>query len=223
VLARSAEILFGFFIFLFIILTIALLPQIEFQQIQPIFETGIKPMINAVFLFTSIFSLPLIVLLMIFPVSVNQSKNAEKNFFVGVLIGGVFLIIIIMLSILVLGADASSRHIYPSYALARKINIGNFFQRVEAILALIWFITIYFKMTLYFYTCVISLAQTLNMKDYQPLTLPLGMIMVCFSLIAHPNIVEIGTFMKEIWPLYILMYGLFLPLLLLAVNAITKK
>ncbi|MEC0276128.1 GerAB/ArcD/ProY family transporter [Peribacillus frigoritolerans] len=221
--ARSAEIFFAFFIILFIILVIFVIPQIEFQHIQPVFETGIKPMIYTVFLFTSIFSLPLIVLLMIFPVSVNQPKKAEKSFFIGILIGGSCLIIIIALAILVLGADDSARQMYPSYALARKINVGNFIQRIEVIMAIMWFITIYFKMVIYFYASVIGLAQTLNLKDYKPLTLPLGVISVSLSLIIHPNVAQSATFDKEVWPLYVSVYGLVLPLLLLAVNGFRKK
>ncbi|MFJ8260306.1 endospore germination permease [Peribacillus asahii] len=225
-LARSAELLFPIFVFLFIVLVASIfLPpvQFKFENIQPVFETGIKPMIHAVFIFTSIFSLPLIVLLMIFPVSVNQPEAAEKNFFIGILIGGICLLIIIALTILVLGVDSSTRQTYPSYAVARKINVGNFLQRIEAIMAIMWIITIYFKSAFYFYASVIGLAQTLNMKDYRPLTLPLGMILISFSLIANPNIVYVGTFDKEIWPLYVSTFGLVLPLLLLAVNAIRKK
>ncbi|MEH7504773.1 endospore germination permease [Neobacillus drentensis] len=225
-LARAGEILFPFFVFLFVILVVsAFLPpvQIKFENIQPIFETGIKPMIRAVFLFTSIFSLPLIVFLMIFPVSVNQSKAAEKNFFIGILLGGICLIIIVTLTILVLGADNSARQMYPSYALARMTNVGDFLQRIEAIMAIMWIITIYFKMSFYFYASVIGLAQTLNLNNYRPLTLPLGIILVTLSIIVHPNVAKLATFDKEIWPLYVSTFGLVLPLLLLAVNALRKK
>ncbi|MFY0781745.1 endospore germination permease [Peribacillus simplex] len=225
-LARTGEILFPFIVFLFVILVVSVfLPpvQFKFENIQPVFETGLKPMIRAVFLFTSTFSLPLIVLLMIFPVSMNQPKAAEKNFFIGMLIGGIFLIILITLTILVLGADNSARQMYPSYALARKINVGDFLQRVEAIMAIIWLITIYFKMVFYFYASVIGLAQTLKINNYRPLTLPLGMIVVSLSLIIHPDVAHSATFDKEVWPLYVSTYGLVLPLFLLAVNAFRKK
>jgi spore germination protein KB len=46
--------------------------------------------------------------------------------------------------------------------LARKINIGNFFQRVEAVLAFIWFFKVYLKLTICFYVTAAGLAQILN-------------------------------------------------------------
>ncbi|MFZ7942960.1 GerAB/ArcD/ProY family transporter [Neobacillus sp. 19] len=224
-LARSAELFFPLFIFLFMLLVVSLLltPDIwEFKNIQPILKTGIKPMIRAVFLFLSIFSLPLIVFLMIFPISVNQLKEAKKNLFLAIGMGGVCLIILILLTILVLGPEDSTRQLYPSYLLAKRIKIGDFLQRIEAILAIMWLITIFFKMTIYFYAAIIGFTQTLNIKDYRPFTLPLGMIMVMISLFSHPNVIHSAKFDHDIWPVYSLTYGLMLPLLLLAVHALRK-
>ncbi|MBI0579315.1 endospore germination permease [Neobacillus cucumis] len=224
-LARSAELFFPLFVFLFLLLIVSVLLTAdlwEFRNIQPMFKTGVKPMIRAVFTFTSIFTLPLIVLLMIFPISVTQVKKAEKNFFIAIFIAGVCLIILITLTILVLGPETSARQLYPSYTLARRINVGGFLQRIEAILAIMWLITIFFKMSIYFYAAVIGFVQTLNLKDYRPFTLPLGMILVTISFFSHPNVTHSAKFDNEIWPIYSLMYGIVLPLLLLAVNAIRK-
>lgn len=221
-LARTSEILFACFLVLFSILVLLLLPQVELKNIQPIFEAGIKPITRATIFFISFFSLPIVVLLMIFPVLVNQQKKAEKNFYIGILFGGILLICLIILTILVLGADISAAQLYPSYTLARVIKVGDSLQRIEAIMAGIWFITLYFKFVLYFYAAVIGLAKTLKLKDYLPLTLPLGMLLVLLALTINPNTVEADTFNKEVWPLYVASYGLALPILLIGVHTLRK-
>ncbi|MEC2078543.1 endospore germination permease [Metabacillus fastidiosus] len=220
---RSAELLFPWFIFLFIILIVLIAPQVEFENIQPVFDIQLKPMIRAILLFTGVVFLPLFVFLMIFPVSVNKTKQAKKAFFLGMLIGGIFLVIVIILSLLILGVDTTIRQVYPSYALAKMANIGNFMQRIEAIVAFIWIITIYFRVIVYFYLAVIGLAQTLNLKSYRPLTLPLGIILVVISLIVHSNTAHFIEYNSKIWVPYISIYGLFLPLLLLIIAKIRKK
>ncbi|MGG3805546.1 GerAB/ArcD/ProY family transporter [Metabacillus fastidiosus] len=220
---RSAELLFPWFIFLFIILVALIAPQIEVENIQPVFDIQLKPMIRAILLFTGVVALPLFVFLMIFPVSINKSKQAKKAFFLGMLIGGMFLVIIIALSLLVLGVETTIRQVYPSYALAKIANIGNFMQRIEAIVAFIWIITIYFRLMIYFYLTVIGLAQTLNLKNYRPLTLPLGIILVVIARIVHPNTAHSIEFNVKIWVPYISIYGLFLPLLLIVIAKIRKK
>ncbi|CAH2715045.1 Spore germination protein YndE [Neobacillus rhizosphaerae] len=221
-LARSAEILFSCFIVLFIIFVVSLFPHVELKNIQPIFESGIKPLVRSSLLFMSFFSLPLVVVLMIFPASVNQPKNAEKKLFIGVLIGGTCLTILIVLTIMVLGPDLSAAQMYPSYSLARKIEVGGFLQRVEAIMAAMWFITLYFKFVLYFYAAVIGLAQTLSLNDYLPLTLPLGMILVLLSFMINPNVAFESAYDKEVWIVYALSYGLVLPFLLLTGQILRK-
>ncbi|MDN3019656.1 endospore germination permease [Paenibacillus sp. BSR1-1] len=224
-IARSAELLFPIFILLFLLIMFSVIvtPELwKIDNLQPILNTGIKPMTRAVILFSSVFSLPLNIFLMIFPISVTKPKEAEKNFFSAIFIGGVCLFILISLTILVLGPETSSRQLYPSYTLARRLKVGDFLQRVEAILAIMWEITIFFKMTIYFYASITGLVQTLNIKDYRPLVIPLGMIMVTTSLVSHPNVIHSAKFDYEIWPVYALTYGLVLPLLLLVVYAIRK-
>lgn len=221
-LTRASEIFFPWIIGLLFFLVIALTPEIEFQKMEPILEEGMKPVLRATFPFLGLPFLELVVFLMIFPY-VNRTKEAEKAFFIGTLIGGIILILITMLTIFVLGSDFAARQLYPSYVLARKINIADFLQRVEAIMAGIWFLTIFFKLTICFYASALGLAQTLKLRDYRILTFPLGMILVVLSLVASPHIVYFHTFIKEIWTPYSLTYGLFFPLILLGVTVIRKK
>lgn len=221
-IARAAELFFPVFIILFFMLIIFVSPDIDFQKIQPVFETGIKPIILATLLYLNFTSLPLITLLMIYPSSINQSKQASRAFFEGHIMGGIVLLMITLLSVLVLGADHSARLMYPSYALARKINVGAFIQRIEVILAILWFISFYFKITLYFYASLIGIAQTLNLKNYRPLTLPLGMILVVLSIFIYPNVTQYQK-TTEVWTLHLLTIGLFLPLLLLGMAIVRKK
>lgn len=222
-LARSAELLFPLFVFLFLVFVIFVSPDVKFENIQPVLEADFKDLLRSAIYFISVFSLPTVVLLMVFPASVNRPNEAKKTFFSGVIIAGVTLIIMIALSILVLGVTTTQMQTYPSYSLAKKINVGNFFQRVEIVMAGMWFISIFFKLSLYFYASVTGLAQTLNVKDYRFLTLPLGVVMVALSMLVHPNILHSLEYNRETWLSYVSTYGLFLPLVLLGVYAFRRK
>lgn len=222
-LARCAEILFPWFIILFIILVLSLSPQIKIENIQPILETGIKPILRSTLVFLSIASLTLIVLLMVFPAYVNQSKEARKAFFIGHFIGGLIMIAIITLSIFILGPFHAARYMYPSYELARRVNIGNFLQRIEAIIAVMWLFSLYIKVSLYFYATVLGLAQILDLKDYRPLTLPIGMIMIVLSIVVYPNVAYQQNWDTKTWIPFILTVGLFYPIFLLGVAIFRKK
>jgi spore germination protein KB len=138
-------------------------------------------------------------------------------------LAGSVLIIITMLAILVLGPESTSRQPYPIYLLAKKINIADFMTRLEAILAIIWFITIFIRFSLFFYATVLGLAQTLKLQDYRPLVFPFGILLIAFTLIMSPSIVHYSKFISDIWPLYAMTFGFLLPLILLIIAKVKKN
>ncbi|MCL1697023.1 endospore germination permease [Lysinibacillus sp. BPa_S21] len=222
VFARSTEILFPIFILIFIVFVICISPQIHIENIKPILEASPKSISFSMFQFISLFSFPLAVLLMIFPSAVNVHKSAQKGFYIGSMIGGLILIIIIILCILVLGPANTAARISPSYALAQRISIGNFVQRIEVIMAVMWIISIFIRTFMYFYASVIGIAQVCKIKDHRPLIFPIGLITIGLSQIIHPNIVHSYTYNREIWPLFSGVFTVSLPLLLLIVAMIRK-
>lgn len=222
-IARSAEILTGVFFLLFIILVVFIAPKVKFEHIQPVFEADINSIAESSLILLVVSTVNAVTLLMVFPASINQPKSAKKSFFIGNLIGGIIIIIVTSLCIFVLGADLTRRQEYPTYGLAKIINIGNFVNRVESLMAALWIICLYYKMVIYFYASVYGLAQILNLKDYRPLTYPLGMIVVVLSLIIFPNVIDQHIFDATISKYLSLTIGLLLPLLMVIVYALRKQ
>jgi len=223
VFARAAEILFPWFLLLFFVLAIFVSPHIKIEYLQPVLEDGFKPTFSAAMYFLSIVALPLIVLLIIFPSRINRLKDGRKSFFIGYMIGGLIMIVIVTISILVLGPDLTTLNQYPSFAVTKKISVGHFFERVEAIMAFIWLISLFFKLTLYLYATVVAVSYIFNLTDYRPLVLPLGMILVPLSLIQYPNSVYEQTSNIEFWVPFMITAGLFYPLLLLILSKLKGR
>lgn len=219
--SRTSEFFAPWIVLLFLIIIIFVFPEKEPKNITPIFEGGIKPIMRGALPFIGTPCFELVVFLMIFPF-INQTKNTKKAFIAGYLIGGILLIIISVLTILVMGPSSTASEIYPSYVLAKKINVANFFERIEAVVAGLWFITIFFKLTICFYASALCLAQTFKLKEFRFLIFPLGMILVVLSLVAYPNSAYFLSVIGSIWTPYSSIYGLFLPVILMVVSKIRK-
>jgi len=135
----------------------------------------------------------------------------------GALLGSLALFLMIILTILVLGVDATANSMYPSYYLAKKISIGKFLERIEAILSLMWFVTVFFKIILFFYGFLLGLSQLLKLREYNLLALPSAMLLMVLTIIISPN----TTFYHEVitwyWPFFDLTFSVLFPLLLLGV------
>lgn len=214
--SRAAEIFFPWITFLFLLLFALILPQAKLEHIQPVLENGVKPVVEGIYAFIGFPFLQNVALLMIFPY-VNRMTKAKQSFYLGTLIGGSVLVLLATLSILVLGVEVTTRHIYSTYTLARKINVGNFIQRIESIVTGIWLLSVFFKATILLYGTCLGIAQIMNLKDYRKLTFPFGIILVVGSILYGPNNVFISNFHRNIFPIFVSLSGLCLPLLSLII------
>jgi len=221
-IARVSEIFFPWFILLFGVLVFSLLPNINIHNIQPVFDNGFKPVIQGAITCATFPFLELLILISVFP-HVNDQEKIGKGIFIGAIIGGVILVITIALTILVMGAGSSSTLLYPGYDLAKRISIGDFFKRIEAVLALLWVITIFFKMSMFLYVFAQGLSQLLKLKEYRMLLFPIGMAIVVLSLAISPNIIYFNKVLVEYWSYLDISVSLCIPILLLIVYMFRKK
>lgn len=222
-IARAAEILFPLVAFILVFLIVFSSFDLEFKYLQPVLEAGTGSILKGALLFIGVFSLSQVALLMFFPVCLNEDAKRSRAFYTGMLCSGAVILIVVILCITVLGVGFTSENIYPVYKLARKIDIGEIIQRVEAAIAGLWIITIYYRTVIYFYASVRGLSQVLGLKDHRSIILPMGMLMVVLSLVIYPDSSYAVMWDTRVWMPYALVHGLFLPLLVLAVGSIRSK
>ena len=220
VISRSALIFFPWIMLLLLILFLFLIPEVKLENIQPILGGGIKPIMKGVYFHFGL-AAELGILLMITPY-VNNKIAMKKAFYKGASIGGCIIFLIVLFSVLVLGANLTANQAYPSYILGKMISIGNFIERIEVIVAIIWFITLFLKLTICYYGLSIGLAQMMRLKDYKPLLYPLAILIISFALIMHPDIVHLHQFLKTTFTPYSSTFCILLPLALLMVGKIKK-
>ncbi|ACS99780.1 GerAB/ArcD/ProY family transporter [Paenibacillus sp. JDR-2] len=214
--ARAAEIFLPFVIALFLFLTFFLLPQIELDRAEPVFENGIKPIILGAFYYFNLQEQ--VILMMLIPYS-NRPEKARSALIAGTLLGSVVIIVSVLLSTLVLGTEFTQRNMYASYTLAKQISVGNFLQRVEAMLAIIWLITIFFKTVICVYAVTLGTAQTLKLKEYRTLTLPFALLLVFLSLLVYDNIISFIAFTPKVFSVYATIFMVLIPVGLLGIDA----
>jgi len=221
-IARTTELMLPWFLILFVILVATLAPSIEADRIRPVFETGWRHILWAGFTFSETAFMPIVFLFAVFP-KVDDGARAWKGMYITALAGGLCVVLVSLLCILILGPDITSRNMFPSYALVKKISIGNFFQRIEAALAGMWFITTYIKTTFYFYGWVTSLSEILKLKNYRSITLPCGFILVALSVVVYPDVVYMQEWDTVVYPPYIWAFCVAVPVLLWLAGLLRKR
>ncbi|MEC0128799.1 GerAB/ArcD/ProY family transporter [Paenibacillus pabuli] len=218
-MAASIEMLTPVVVVFMLLLFMGLLPKIDGSHLQPFLSVKWTHLIEAVVrgAFTSFGEL--IVLTMVLPY-VMKGPNVKRDMLLATLMGGLLLSVLLLFSLLVVGPFMTQHDIYISYALSQKINIGNFFERIEALMATAWLIATYFKSLLYMFAFVIGLAHLFQLKTYKPLILPSNLLMFSLSILISPNVIfYTNTIMPE-WVDWDMTVGFIIPLFLLLVHRI---
>ncbi|WP_077212577.1 GerAB/ArcD/ProY family transporter [Bacillus dakarensis] len=222
VICRTAVIFFPWIVGFLLMWFLFLIPEIKLVHIQPIFEGGIVPIIQGSYHSLGLPFLELAIFLMISPY-VTEKESVKKAFYRGTFIGGIILSFLVTISILVMGAEFTARNTYPSYILGKKISIGEFVQRIEIIVAIIWLFTIYFKLTICYYGLALGLAQVFKLNNYKILLFPLAFLIISLALFSHPDIVHFHEFLDHTWTPLSLTICFFLPLFVYVIGVIRKK
>jgi spore germination protein KB len=215
----TIELLTPVVVVFMVLLFMGLLPKMDSSHLKPFLSTNWVHLIEAVVrsAFTSFGEL--IVLSMVLPY-VKRGPNLIKDMLLATLIGGILLSILLLFSLMVMGPFMTQHNIYISYALSQKINIGNFFERIEAFMATAWLIATYFKSLLYMFAFVIGLAQLFQLKTYKPLILPSSLLMFSLAILISPNVIFYTNTIMPAWVDWDITCSFIIPLLLLLVHRI---
>jgi len=222
-IARSYEIFIYFISFLFISSMILVLPNARIDNLLPVFEKGVTPILKGSILLSSFLIFPINILLMIFPANADNTIKAKISFAKGYLWGGFLVFISIIVSILVLGSTITANSKFPVYLLAKEINLGIILTRFEFIVAAVWIVSILTRGILYLYAGVIGLAKLLKLKDHKKVILPLGLIIVIMSEVLYTDVIHQTSWDTYVWPLFAATFGLALPMVMVVGSYLRKR
>lgn len=220
VLCRASSILAMFSMIVFIFITVFIANYIRLSNFLPLFQLNLKELIQGVNLMVSIPFGEIVVLLMIFPY-VNDTKQVKKYAFEGLIIGGIYFLIVILRNTAVLG-NLDSIHMQPSYQLASLINVGEIITRVEVLIAVVFLFNLFVKIFIFYYATVLSLAQLFKLRSYKFLVIPVGIISIIFSVIVYESPAENAYSGANMQVVFVLLFVIIFPVISLIIASIRK-
>ncbi|WP_031515723.1 GerAB/ArcD/ProY family transporter [Desulfofalx alkaliphila] len=220
VICRANEFIFPILILSVIFIFILVLPEANFTNLLPVMENGIKPVLWGG-MTTAAFRGEVVLVLMFFPFIKGKEKTAW--YLVGaVLFLGVLLALTAVIDTAVMG-EVSKYLSFPIFSLARYIAVGEFIERVEALILVMWVAGVTIKVTIFYYVTVLGTAQFFGLRDYKAVILPIGVVMAVWSHSIFENSRELVNWLSISFPPYAFSFQLLLPMLLLTVALLRKK
>jgi spore germination protein KB len=207
VLARVAEV---FIVILFLMgitgnLFVYLSGNIDVHNLSPFLENGWKPVLSTAFRAVFFPFGEMLVFSMLIPY-LNRPESIKKIWLSAIVSSGLIISYTTALNITVLGVGNFERATFPLLSTIATINLFDFIQRLDAIVVFTFLLTVFFKAAMYFYGTVIGIADLFKITDYRLLVFPIGVILICFSMIiasSYTGHIEEGRFVT---PYYIACY-----------------
>ncbi len=214
VLGRWTAFAFPIAMAIIIITAVFSLTKANFINLKPVLYDGIKPLLPVSF---GIFSFPFaetVVLTTTFN-SLKNTKKAFNVFFTGTLIGCIFMISISVRNVMVLGVSLNSDLYFPSYMAVRTLNIGDFIQRFEIVVAIIFILGGFVKISICLLSAAKGLARVLNINNYRDIVSPVAFLMMAMANIIYSNIMEMFDWAQKIYPYYAVPFQIIIPVLVM--------
>lgn len=215
VIARCTVILVIIIFLISFVMILLLLKDMRFDKFLPLFQFSLKEFIQGNHIMLTVPFSEVCLFFMIAPYT-NKITEVKNSILYGTIIGGIYILIITIRNMSVLGILAYN-DLFPTYQVARIINIGNIITRMEVLVAMILFFSLFTKICLFYYASLLSIAEFFKLKTYKALVFPCGIIIICISTIIYNNPVEHLYIDANVYPVYSFPTVVLIPIITLIV------
>lgn len=223
VITRASEIFFIIVCLVFIASMGLVAPNMKVNNLLPVMEKGITPILKGSIALFAFSGAQMVLLNIIYPVNIKDMKSARRALFKGFLFGMGIILITILMALLVLGPSITANARFPSFLLAKEINVGIILTRLEALTILSWLLTIFIIALLYFYNGILGIAQLIGINNYKRIVIPYGLLQIVVAEFIYDNVPYQMDWDSNVWPAYIFTFGFVLPIVLLVIAKIRSR
>lgn len=221
VLGRGAFFLLPITVAIIVIVQFLCMPQYNMQFILPILAEGWTPIFEgALSTFTFPFAETILVAAIFY--CPKNTKTPYRPFITGLIAGALIILAVTFRNMFVLGATLKQNPYFPSYIAVGRIQIGDFLQRVEVTVSIVFVIGAFIKISVCLLAASYGVKKLAGLNNYRPVVLPIGILMIVLGQIIYENTMEMVRWAFEIYSYYALPFQLFIPLLLLGIALFSK-
>lgn len=199
-----------------------LIPQMDINNIFPIMENGISPILKGTL---SAFSFPFgeVIVILLATFHLDNKKSYNKLYFLSLIISGIVIFSISFTEILVLGEDLYLSHYSPNFSVGGKISAGDVLQNLDIIIIVATYTGSFVKLSVCLIAVSNGVSKVFGFNNYRFILVPVALLMLNNSFIMFGNIMDIAKFDAETWLYFAPPIQFILPLLILIASEIKKK
>lgn len=213
VIGRWSILMAVMLILILMLINILSIPIMNFSVLKPVLYNGFTPVLKSA---TTIFAFPFgeTVLFMTVLGSLQSKGNTYKVYNISLLIGVGIILLATIRNITSLGIETSMLLYFPVHGAVSLIDIGDFLQRVEVFISVVYLIAGVTKIGICLYSACTGFAKLFNLKDYKKIAAPAALISMNISCIIYRNTMEMFYWATTIYKYYAFPFQVIIPLVI---------
>lgn len=220
VLGRTCTFFLPGLLVILLLVQLFVIPELKLNFLKPVLGNGLAPVIKGAF---STFAFPFaetILLTCVF--SLQSNKSAFRVFFIGILLAVSVMTIITIRNIAVLGLMLDDFY-FPSYEAVSRISIGEFLQRIEVTVSVVFIFCVFAKTTVCLLAVCKGIEKVFKLKNYRSIVIQVGLLMIYLSYIIYDNIMEMVDWAINVYPYYAFPFQVIIPVTIWIVAEVKNK
>lgn len=219
-IVRFAAIVVPIIVLGFLFIIIAVAPYYDITNLFPILGSGVSDIFVKGALKISIFSGFIVIFFL--PPFIKTHKNFKMVGYSAILLSGYFFVSGVLAYLLTIPYPTALENFLPVYQMARMINYGRFFQRIESVFVIIWSSGAFIYLSFGLFLVVYTFKKAFKLEYYKPLVLPFAILLFTLSLIPL-NLMETIKLETEYIRNAVPFIVFVLPIIILAVANIKRR
>lgn len=221
-MGRSGRMLLNICLVTMLVVFLLVLSKLRYQNLLPILDQGWPRVWKGTF---SAFSFPFAEAVVFLGAisSVKGKKPLTGVFLYSLLIGGMLVLFISVRNIMVLGVYTIDNVYFPSYAAVGRINVGDFIQRIEGSVSIVFVICVFMKLSVCLMAASKGIAKLFGLDSYRSVVVQTGLLTTYLAYLLYDNIMEMQYWTIYIYSIYAVPFEVIFPLLLLVFAEIKTR
>ncbi|NLK73301.1 MAG: endospore germination permease [Clostridiales bacterium] len=152
---------------------------------------------------------------------IRTKKNFKTVGYLSILFASFFFFIGVLAFSLIFQYPTGTESFLPIYQLARLVEFGRFFQRIESVFIIFWVASALLHLSILLFLTAYVFKKTFQLKYYRPLILPFALMVYTMAFFPHnlPSAIKLESYFRY----FAWMITFLLPIVLLILaNAIKK-
>lgn len=194
------------------LLTFIWLPEMTLVHLLPLFPLDAGALISS-----TIYHASLVDVLLVFAFLLPFAKVKPENLriiYVSPWIAHSLIALAMIFCIGVLSFPVVDRENFEYLALVRQASLGTFLERFDPLILTGWTVLAYLRISALFISALVALSTVLRLRDYRALTIPMGIVLLCLSLIVFDTFTAREQYMTGGGMIFNLIFIYVLPVLL---------